>query len=97
MKKINLEEIYNDSQIVENNIYGDEMDFKRICLRAMREACKQVLECAAENANMKGVTQHDNGAEDDYTDFVYVCDSNGPDYGYTVNKQSIMDTLKEIE
>ena len=54
---------------------------------------KDTLDTAAENANMLGETQHNNYAPDRTEDFVYVVDSNGPDYGYTVNKQSITDTF----
>lgn len=46
-------------------------------------------------ANMIGVTQHDNGAPDVTSDFVYVVDSNGPDYGYTVNPDSILNAFTE--
>jgi len=51
---------------------------------------KAALEAASEKANMLGITQHMNSAPDKYEDFVYVVDSNGPDYGYTVNKESIL-------
>lgn len=51
---------------------------------------KAALEAASENTQMIGVTQHDNDAPDIHSDFVYVVDSNGPDYGYTVNKESIL-------
>lgn len=56
---------------------------------------KQALKTAAENANMLGETQHNNNAPDRTADFVYVVDSNGPDYGYVVNKESITNTFEE--
>lgn len=56
---------------------------------------RQALETAAEKANMIGETQHNNNAPDRIKDFVYVVDSNGPDYGYTVNKESITNTFEE--
>lgn len=46
------------------------------------------LKAATEKANMIGETQHDNGAPNIIKDFVYVVDQNGPDYGFTVNKDS---------
>lgn len=57
---------------------------------------EQTLEEAAEKANMLGETQHDNGAPDVQEDFVYVSNSNGPDYGYTVNKQSITNVFENV-
>lgn len=48
------------------------------------------LKKASENANMLGITQHNNQAPNQIEDFVYVTDSNGPDYGYEVNKDSIL-------
>lgn len=100
-RKINLEEIL----IQENRKAFNEEGYSNyftaiqhsIIQKAMKEACKQVLEAAAENADMIGETQHNNGAPDKYENFVYVIDSNGPDYGYTVNKQSILNTINQIE
>ncbi len=48
------------------------------------------LEAASEKANMFGETQHSNNAPDVYEDFVYVSNPNGADYGYRVNKESIL-------
>jgi hypothetical protein len=51
-KEINLEEILNS--IVENtNPHGDRVFFKEDILKAMKEACNQVLDLAAENAYTK--------------------------------------------
>ena len=52
--------------------------------------CEAQQEAILEKANMIGETQHLNNAPVDITDFVYVSDSNGPDYGYRVNKDSIL-------
>lgn len=70
---------------------------EREILAFVKDVCQQVLELAAENANMIGETQHNNGAPDVYKDFVYVVDDNGPDYGYAVNKQSILDTINQVK
>lgn len=43
-KKINLEEILNDCVYIDNEI-------KPMVKNAMREACRQILELAAENAD----------------------------------------------
>jgi hypothetical protein len=56
-RKINLEEIYN--QVVEKEFEGDEQAIRiykatraEIDLLAMKEACRQALELAAENAEI---------------------------------------------
>lgn len=51
----------------------------------------KALEAAADNANMKGESQHNNNAPDVTSDFIYVVDNDGPDYGYTVNRESILE------
>jgi hypothetical protein len=51
-QEINLEEILNS--IVENtNPHRDRVFFKEDILKAMKEACNQVLDLAAENAYTK--------------------------------------------
>lgn len=97
MKEINLEEILD--KIYDDNYRASYKTWysKQCIIEAMKEACKQALELAAENANMIGETQHNNGAKDVYSNFVYVVDDNGPDYGYIINKQSILDTINKIK
>jgi hypothetical protein len=100
-QKINLEEILSH-YVDTSDGYISDFSGESFCPIeaiecAMREFAEQLLELAAENANMIGETQHDNRAPDVFEDFVYVSDSNGPDYGYTVNKQSILDTIKQVE
>lgn len=56
---------------------------------------KAALEMAAEKANLKGETAHNNGAPDKIEESVYVVDQNGPDYIYTVNKNSIINAYPE--
>mgnify|MGYP007069503528 CR=1 FL=1 len=92
-KRINLEDILSKELCQYSTI--DKFD-QRMVLKAMKEAIKQALELAAENVNMIGITQHNNGAPDQTSDFVYVYDSNGPDYGYSVNKQSILDVINLV-
>jgi hypothetical protein len=68
---------------------------KRLCeqVRKLVEYhVTEALKAASEQANMIGETQHNNGAPDVTSDFVYVVDSNGPDYGYVVNKESILES-----
>lgn len=93
--KISLEQIINKYNIL-NFTYTSKNCLNIEVKKAMIEFGKQILELAAENANMIGETQHNNRAPDVFEDFVYVSDSNGPDYGYTVNKQSILDTIKQV-
>lgn len=70
----------------------------------MKEACRQTLELAAENTK----TRHDyydkwdeNEAYNQYKDFGFErCDGDGIPYGIdvvTINKQSILDTINQIE
>jgi hypothetical protein len=61
----------------------------------IQDIIKDTLDKGAEKANMIGETQHNNNAPDVTEDFVYVVDSNGPDYGFVVNKESIIETFEE--
>lgn len=77
-RKINLEEILNDCVYIDDEI-------KPMVRNAMREACRQILELAAENAE---VDEHE------------VAESihGGPGYTYyEVDKQSILNTINQIE
>ena len=66
------------------------LDIPSVLIEFAKLHVQAALEAASENAQMIGVTQHDNDAPDVHSDFVYVVDSNGPDYGYTVDKGSIL-------
>ena len=101
MQKINLEEILNK----ELNILSIRVEqIEKLALKAMKEACRQVLELAAENAK----TSHDyydkwdeNEAYNKHKDFGFErCDGDGIPYGVdviTINKQSIIDTINQVE
>lgn len=65
-------------------IYNAMIEFAKLHVEA-------ALKAASEQANMFGETQHNNNAPDRTEDFIYVVDSNGPDYGYVVNKESILE------
>ena len=85
MDKINLKEILN-------HVYDEEFrsnyktEYSEQCiLKAMKEACNQVLKLAAENADY-GVCQNDDGQEP------WIHESN-----IFVDKQSILDTINQIE
>ena len=87
-RKINLEQILI-SKLEENST--EDFDLKIIsklhfiaCYYAMEEACKQVLELAAENAKVI--------EECTYNE---VCQEN--DFKTMVDKQSILDTLNQVE
>ena len=99
-RKINLEEILNK----ELNILSIRVEqIEKLALKAMKEACRQVLELAAENAK----TSHDyydkwdeNEAYNKHKDFGFErCDGDGIPYGVdviTINKQSIIDTINLV-
>jgi len=65
-------------------------DMKECMIEFAKLHVEAALEEASKKANMLGVTQHNNNAPDVYEDFIYVSNDNGPDYGYTVNKESII-------
>jgi len=62
----------------------------RTAIEFAKRHVEAALKAASKKANMLGITQHNNSAPDKCEDFVSVFDSNGPDYGYTVNKDSIL-------
>ena len=82
-KKINLEEILKK----ELNILSISVEqIEKSALKAMKEACKQVLELAAENAKAEIHTEWEgNTGSEYYTDYA------------VVNKQSIIDTINQVE
>lgn len=91
-RKINLEEIllknikkiYTELKPVEDFCNRDRI----IAINAMKEACKQTLELAAENAE----TRHNYYYKWDEEDRI--------PYGVdviTISKQSILNTIKQIE
>lgn len=84
-KKINLEEIltetfdtYSSYQFISLN-----KNIRSTVLKAMKEACKQTIELAAENANF-GICQNDGGCP---------CIQES----HFIDKQSILDTTNQIE
>ena len=102
MQKINLEEILQSKRDTVT-LNGNPVYHKFQIINAMREACKQVLELAAENAK----TSHnyydkwdENEAYNKHKDFGFErCDGDGIPYGVdviTINKQSIIDTINLV-
>lgn len=85
-RKVNLEEILNDCVYIDDEI-------KPMVKTAMREACRQVLELAAENARL---TEKMSIPEDDL-ESIDVTTREAPDMTYIVGKQSILDTINQIE
>jgi len=53
--------------------------------------CEKQLEAILENVNLIGDNAHVDGRPPVYEDSVYVVDQIGPDYIYTVNKDSIIE------
>ena len=87
MKKVNLEEILNKhfnlyTAYSVKNREGKLVNVvdKEGALKAMKEACRQVLELAAENAEL------DSEDENDMTGVIV-----------SVNRQSITDTINQVE
>jgi hypothetical protein len=82
-EKINLEEILEKHR---QKFLKESVRFVDYQLNAMKEACQQVLELAAENARII----------DDPNSY---CGNTGSEYppDQIVSKQSILDTIKQVE
>lgn len=82
-RKINLEEILNK----ELNILSIRVEqIEKSALKAMKEACKQVLELAADNAKAEIHTEWEgNTGSEYYTDYA------------VIDKRSILDTINQVE
>ena len=100
MVKINLEEILI-SKLEENST--EDFDLKIIsklhfiaCYYAMEEACKQVLKLAAENANLIEFWESSNKEYIEESVSTFDDDGDLQTIVY-VNKQSILDTIKQVE
>ena len=81
-RKINLEEIFNIYMFEEF-----DADKHESYISAMKEACRQTLELAAENADVKAISE-------------MISIPNGADFNIqkmVVNKQSILNTIKQVE
>ena len=90
-RKINLEEIMQEH--VDPHCFLKKECYERV-IEAMKEACKQTLELAAENAEISWV-ENDIEMESD-TDFSFR-DNDGNWCKININEQSILDTIKQIE
>ncbi len=74
--------LYEIMKVEYINNYSPEKDnWNEVCLNSMLEACKQALELAAENVRI------------DIKESNYV----GECYNYSVNKQSITNTINQIK
>lgn len=77
-KKIDLEEILKDC-----NIYLESFSMQKEILLAMKEACRQVLELAAENAKTNCCYKLDEWGMNGYM-------------SHSVNKESITNTINQV-
>lgn len=100
MKQIDLNSIFDYHLLALETLDEHSRD---LVIKAMREACNQTVDLCAENAR----TRHDyydkwdeNTAYNDHKDEGFErCDGDGIPYGVdvvTINKQSILDTKKQI-
>lgn len=80
-RKINLEEILKRFSHVDHGAVEDFW-FTENVIKAMKEACRQTLELAAENAKICTDT---------------MCSPYREDWVKYVDKQSILDTIKQVE
>ena len=100
LKEINLEEIF-DANFQKSKSNSFTLDLIK---KSMKDACQQVLELAAENANllirkenMYNSSDNEILFDNEYSDGEY--DSNGPDYHIDVmiNKGSILDVINQVK
>jgi len=89
---LEISHFYDDKT---NQMVCFSSDMQKAMIEFAKLHVEAALEAAAEKANMIGETQHNNNAPDQYEDFVYVSDPNGPDYGYRVNKDSILNAYSQ--
>ena len=80
MKEISLEEI-----LLKHTFNSTVDTLKEDSLSAMKEACKQVLELAAENAELENVVKVI-GSQNKYNAVVPI-----------IKKQSILDTINQVK
>ena len=92
-KQINLEEILKKELIPIVFSHSPEMTFNAT-LRAMKEACKQVLELASENAELNWI-ENEVKVESD-SDFTFR-DSDGNWCKISLDKRSILNIINEVE
>lgn len=95
-KKINLEEILLNVVVGNNNSFDLEIEYKitQDVILSMKEACRQVLELATENAK---ITEVNSIPEDNYD----IIERYDPDARrseqFIVSKQSILNTINQVE
>ena len=88
MEKINLEEILEDYCNIITTLDSKKEIHSSVYYvkKAIKEACRQVLELAADNAKAEIHTEWEgNTGSEYYTDYA------------VVNKQSILDTINQVE
>lgn len=94
--KINLEEII--IKHIPTDMYNPDLD--KYYFSAMKDACMQILELAAENVKMEHVHygEYTNGryiTNEGFIEFPEFGDSDG--HEIFINKQSILDTINNVE
>ena len=95
MKEVNLEEILSEYADVADGYIGYDTEIKDV-LRAMKEACKQVLELASENAKIQEVVDDDLDNME-ISDYLVSYDDFNSCYTQSVNKQSIINTINQVK
>jgi len=94
MDKIDLDALLKE--FVFEDEYGDDCITVNTAKECMRKLVHQALVLATEKAQLVGTCVHQAWRPDVSDDSVYVANSNGPDYIYRVDKQSILDIEKLI-
>ena len=95
MKQVDLKNILETQANLPEIFYTYEMEEE--ILRIMREACNQTVDLCAENATLdNAATEAPENKNQDYISHYISRDDYNSEYWITVDKQSILDTKKQI-
>ena len=95
-RKINLEEILDKVRCIDRNPDNGQYYDDDLAKVAMLEFGKQLLELAAENANLIEFWENSNSEYIEESVSIFDDDGDLQNIIY-VNKQSILDTIKQVE
>ena len=104
MERINLKELFEKKGIKNSTSHHNYEYLYKTILEVTKEACRQTLELATKNADLKIYRENMHNNKDyerlienehNYAD----CDSNGADYHVEVivNRESILNTINQIK
>ena len=94
MKQVDLNSIFDYHLLALETLDEHSRD---LVIKAMREACNQTVDLCAENATLDNTaTEAPENKNQDYISHYISRDDYTSEYWITVDKQSILDTKKQI-